>query len=153
MDHSQFEIWMKERKLFKLFFDGVSKGNLGVARGGGIIISLEGNNEYEHYWNIGIDTNNMAEAYGLWKGIKKLESLVVEEPIVIGDSRLIIQAMDGTSHGKSLILTKLIKIIQTISRTFRHLEFAHILRELNTKADQAANKAINLQTNDLYANY
>ena len=39
-DHSQMEIWMKERKLFKLFFDGASKGNLGVA-GGGIIISPE----------------------------------------------------------------------------------------------------------------
>ena len=61
--------------------------------------------------------------------------------------------MNGTSQGKNLRLSILIKRIQTISRTFRHLEFAHILRESNIKADQEANEAINLQTNELYANY
>ena len=65
MDHSYFEIWMKERKLFKIFFDEASKGNPGIARGGGVVIYPEGNNEHEYCWNIGIDTNNMAEAYGI----------------------------------------------------------------------------------------
>ena len=27
MDKSQFENWLRERKIFKLFFDGASKGN------------------------------------------------------------------------------------------------------------------------------
>ena len=69
---------MKERKLIKLFFDGASKGNPGVAGWGGIIISPKGNNEYEYYLNIVIDTNNMAEAYGLWQGLKQLETLGVD---------------------------------------------------------------------------
>ena len=43
---------MKERKLFKLFFDGALKGNPGVAGGGGVMINPEGNNELEYYWNI-----------------------------------------------------------------------------------------------------
>ena len=73
-----------------------------------------------------------------------MENLGVEEAIVIGDSRLIIQAMDGKIHGINLRLSILIKRIQSISRTFRHLEFYHILRELNAKADQATNKATNL---------
>ena len=67
MDHSQFEIWMKERKLFKLFFDGASKGNLGVSEGGGVIIFPEENIECQYYWNIVIDAKNVVEAYGLWK--------------------------------------------------------------------------------------
>ena len=29
----------------------------------------------------------MAEAYGLWKGLKKLKSMGVDEAIVLGDSR------------------------------------------------------------------
>ena len=33
-DKSQFENWMKERKIFKLFSDGASKGNPGMAGGG-----------------------------------------------------------------------------------------------------------------------
>ena len=65
MDQSQFEIWMKERKIFKLFFDGSSKGNSGAAGEGEVVICCEGNIETEYYWNIGNDTNNMAEAYGL----------------------------------------------------------------------------------------
>ena len=35
LDKSQFGNWMKERKMFKLFFDGASKGNLGMAGSGG----------------------------------------------------------------------------------------------------------------------
>ena len=41
-DKSQFENWLKERKIFKLFFYGASKGNPMMAGGGGVIIFLEG---------------------------------------------------------------------------------------------------------------
>ena len=57
---------MNERKLFKLFFDGALKGNPRVAGRGGVINFPKGNIEFEYYWNIGIDKNNMAKAYGLW---------------------------------------------------------------------------------------
>ena len=70
MDHSQFEIWMKQRKLFKLFFDGASKENPWVSGGGRVIIFLKGNTKSEYYCNTGIDTNNMAEAYGIWQGLR-----------------------------------------------------------------------------------
>ena len=65
MDKSQFENWLRERNIFKLFFDGASKGNPGRAGGGGVVIYLDGKVEIEYYWNIGYDSNNMAEAYGL----------------------------------------------------------------------------------------
>ena len=42
LDKSQFGNWLKERKTFKLFFDGASKRNPGVVGGGGIIICPEG---------------------------------------------------------------------------------------------------------------
>ena len=62
MDPTLFEISMKERKIFKILFDEASKGNLGATRGGDVILCLKGNIETEYYWNIGNDTNNMAEA-------------------------------------------------------------------------------------------
>ena len=73
IDKSQFENWLKERKIFKLFFDGVSKGNLGRVGGGGVIMCSEGKIDLEYYWNIGRDSNSMAEAYGLWQGLKQLK--------------------------------------------------------------------------------
>ena len=70
LDKSQFGNWMKERKIFKLFFECASKGNPGMVGGGGVIICPEGKIEVVYFWNIGIDSNNMAEAYGMWQGIK-----------------------------------------------------------------------------------
>ena len=49
MDKSQFENWLRERKNFKLFFDGASKGNPGWAGGGGIIQDLGGKAKIEYY--------------------------------------------------------------------------------------------------------
>ena len=90
LDKSQFENWMKERKIFKLFFDCASKRNPGMAGGGGVIICPKGKIEMEYYWNIGTDSNNVVESYGLWQGIKQLKEKGVDEAIVFGDSRLII---------------------------------------------------------------
>ena len=78
-----------------MFFDGASKGNPGKAGGGGVVINPRGKVEIEYSWNIGHDSNNMAEAYGLWQGLKLVQKEGVDEVMVIGDSRLIIQAMNG----------------------------------------------------------
>ena len=48
MDNSQFEDWLKERKICKLFFDGASKGNPGKVSGGGVIINPDGNVKLEY---------------------------------------------------------------------------------------------------------
>ena len=82
----------------------------------------------------------MAEAYGLWQGLKQLEAKGIYEAIVFGYSRLIIQAMNGASQCQNLRLDILVKIIFSISKYFQHLEFFHILRELNSKAYQANNR-------------
>ena len=90
MDNSQFGIWLKERKIFKLFFDGASKGNPGKAGGGGVITNADGEVVVEYSWNIGYETNNIAEAYGLWQGLKQLLVKKVEEVLVFGDFEIII---------------------------------------------------------------
>ena len=68
-----------------------------MAGRGGFIICSEGKIEVEYFWNIGTKSNNMAEVYGLWQGIKQLKEKGVEEATVYGDSRVIIQEMNGVN--------------------------------------------------------
>ena len=152
MDKSQFKNWLRERKIFKLFFDGASKGNPDKAGGGGIIMEPGGETEIEYYWNIGYNSNNMAEAYELWQGLKLLKKKVVEEVLVFGDSRFIIQALNGGRKGKNEQTTRLIRRIRTLSKMFKKIHFFHILRELNEEADLVANKSIAVGPNELIVN-
>ena len=94
----------------------------------------------------------MAEAYGLWQGLKQLEARGIEEAIMFGDSRIIIQAINGENQGHRLRLVRMIEIMISLSKIFMHLEFSDILRKLNDKADLAANKAIALHQNELCVN-
>ena len=76
----------------------------------------------------------------------------IEEANVFGDSRLLIQALSGASQSRILRLTRIIKGIKAFSKSFRRLEFFHVLRELNDGADKAANKSMDLNKNELSVN-
>ena len=49
LDKSQLENWLRDRKIFKLFFYGASKGNPGRAGGGGVVINPVEKLEIEYY--------------------------------------------------------------------------------------------------------
>ena len=152
MDNSQFENWLKERKFFKLFFDGACKGNPGKAGGGGVIINPDGKVKVDYCWNIGYETNNMAEAYGLWQGLKQRLVKGVDEVMVFGDSRVIIQAMNGGRRCDTIRTARLIRRIRSKTKLPRKVYFFHIFRGLNVLADTAANKFIAGGLNDLIVN-
>ena len=94
----------------------------------------------------------MAESYGLWQGLKQLQKKGVEEVMVFGDSRLIIQVLNRGRKGKNERTIKLIKRIKSKAKTFRKVKFFHILRELNVLADIVANKSIAVGFNELIVN-
>ena len=55
--------------IFKMNFDGASKGNPGPAGFGGIFRNSQGDSLAIYYGSIGWDTNNSAELEGLWQGL------------------------------------------------------------------------------------
>ena len=130
---------------------GLPKGTRGK-RGGGVIIDLNGKVEIDYSWNIGNDSNNMAEAYGLWQGLKQLQKKGVEEVMVFGDSRVIFQALNGGRRGKNGIIARLINRIRSKVKAFKKIIFYHILRGLNVLADLAANSSIAAGLHDLNVN-
>ena len=94
----------------------------------------------------------MAEAYGRWQGLKQMQKKGVEEVMVIGDSRLIMQALNGGRRGKNDRTERIINRIKSMAKRFRKIEFFHVLRELNGLADIAANKSIVVDCYDLIVN-
>ena len=94
----------------------------------------------------------MVEAYGLWQGLKQVHQIGATDVVVIGDSRLLIQAMRGGRRAKSERMERLLQRIRYMAKRFRKIEFFHVLRELNIRADRAANKFIDLGCFDLNVN-
>ena len=94
----------------------------------------------------------MAEAYGLWKGLKLLRKNGVDEVLVFGDSMLLIQVLNGGRKGKNERNVRLINRIRFKAKLFKSIKFYHILRELNVLADLAANKYIVVGLNELIVN-
>jgi len=130
MDSTPFDIWRKERRLFKLFFNGASKDNPGAAGGGGVIINLEEHKEITYSWSIDFGTNNQAEAYGSLQGLKQIQTLKVNKALIFGDSMLIIQAMIVPTQISDPKLVRILQRIKLLSYSFRSLQYFHILREL-----------------------
>ena len=106
----------------------------------------------EYSWNIGYDSNNMAEAYGLWQGLIQLKEKGVGEAIVFGDSRLIIQALNEGNRGKNDRIARMIKRIRSMVKSFGKINIFHILRNLNALADVAANKSMAVGLHELVIN-
>ena len=94
----------------------------------------------------------MAEAYGLWQGLKQLLIKGVDEVMVFGDSKVIIQVMNGGRKCDNVRTTILIRRIRSKTKLLRKVYFFHILRGLNTLADTAANKSIAAVLNELIVN-
>jgi len=130
MDSTPFDIWRKERRLFKLFFNGASKDNPGAAGGGGVIINLEEHKEITCSWSIDFGTNNQAEAYGSLQGLKQIQTLKVNKALIFGDSMLIIQAMIVPTQISDPKLVRILQRIKLLSYSFRSLQYFHILQEL-----------------------
>ena len=72
--------------------------------------------------------------------------------MVFGDSRVIIQALNGSRRGKNGKTMRLINRIRSKVKTFNMIKFYHILRGLNVLADLAANKSIAAGLHDLIVN-
>ena len=128
---------------YKLFFDGCSKGNPGLAGAGAVIYK---NNQ--EIWAESIfvgekKTNNYAEYSGLILGLIKAIELNIHSLIVIGDSQLIINHMTGKYQCKSSNLLSLYETAKNLEKKIDKIEYKHVLRNLNKRADELSNLGLN----------
>ena len=135
-----------------LFFDGASKGNPGPSGGGGVILSPSGSTRSSYAWGLGVESNNFAEFYAPWQGLKQAIRLSIRKIYVFGDSRIAVQAICTKSRPTSLPMKRIFQKILILAGKFHSISFFHILRHLNSTADLEANHATLLSKGSIIEN-
>ena len=126
-----------------LFTDGGSRGNPGQAAIGLIIEDpTKGEVIREHCERIGIETNNIAEYRALVEGLKIAKRFHPNRLICHLDSELIVKQLSGEYKVKMPTLKPLFDEINELSQSFGDIQFIHIPRSDNYRADALVNKAL-----------
>lgn len=123
--------------------DGGSRGNPGPSGIGVVIIDADTHDVYEeHAMYIGVGTNNRAEYEAVLLGLKRAQVLGATDVEVVADSELLIKQARGEYRVKNAGLQPLFAELKRLERAIGHVQYRHVLRAQNTRADALANQAM-----------
>jgi ribonuclease HI len=126
---------------YTLNFDGCSKGNPGYA-GIGIVIYKNGEEIHSASKFIGIKTNNQSEYAAVIFGLEEALRLNISQISILGDSLLVINQINGIYKVKTEHLLELYRTAIELKGRFQYIEFNHVLRDQNKRADKLSNIAL-----------
>ncbi len=127
-----------------MYSDGGSRGNPGPAALGVYIETLD--KSFGEY--LGIKTNNEAEYAAIVAGLKKIKSLIGKEKAKKAsiecrmDSELACKQLNHVYKIENERLQPLFFQVWNLMLDFSSVEFVHVRREFNTRADAEANRAM-----------
>jgi ribonuclease HI len=127
---------------YKMNFDGCSKNNPGLAGAGAVIYHFDKEIWGDSFFVGEIFTNNHAEYAGLILGLQQAKFLGIKNLKVEGDSLLVINQIKGLYKCKSLNLIDLYNKVKELELHFDYIEYYHVLRNNNKRADELSNIAI-----------
>ena len=127
---------------YVLFFDGCSKNNPGPSGAGAVLY----HNGVE-IWSTAVfvghkETNNVAEYTGMIVGIKRAAEMGIRRLVVKGDSNLVVQQMNGKFRVNADHIKPLHATAKNIIRNFDSIQFVHVYRHLNKRADELSNMGL-----------
>ena len=131
----------------KIHTDGASRGNPGPASIG-VVIELPNGEIKTYHQTLGIATNNYAEYQAIIVALEKTKSLVGKTNTkkysieLYLDSELAQKQLTGIYELKDEAIQKAFIKIWNLRIKFDSVDFIHIRRELNKKADALANQAL-----------
>jgi ribonuclease HI len=140
--------------MYILFFDGCSKGNPGKAGAGAVLYLKKGQGqsqsqvqEFTEIWShaefVGEkQTNNYAEYMGLILGLAEANRKCLPNLLVKGDSLLVIKQMRGEYQVHAPHLRPLYQRACDLVKTIASIQFQHVYRTENKRADALANLAV-----------
>lgn len=124
-----------------LFSDGGARGNPGPA---GCGWSLQKNGKEIGFGKrfLGVSTNNIAEYTALIEGMKMALEQGETHLVCHLDSELAVRQIRGEYKVKNEGLKPLFLQVKSLLPYFFHIEFKHVFREQNKRADALANMAM-----------
>jgi len=132
---------------YVLYFDGCSKGNPGPA-GIGHVIFKNGVEHWTAYKYIGDKrTNNEAEYCALILGLQSAIDLGIKSLSVCGDSLLVVNQINKIYKVKNPKLAKLYDEVVKLKTHFDYIDFNHVYRKDNKRADQLSNLGLECSNN------
>lgn len=127
---------------FSLHFDGCSKGNPGIA-GIGAVIYKNGIEVWSSCKYIGNNkTNNEAEYSALIFGLEAAIEQNIKNLSVCGDSLLVINQVNKIYKVKHPKLFDLYEKVIYLNKQFDYINFKHVYRADNKRADKLSNIAL-----------
>jgi len=124
-----------------VYFDGASRGNPGPGGVGWCLVTADGI-VAEGGERIGTVTNNQAEYAALIRALEAADEYGFDEIDVRGDSQLIVKQVRGEWDANDPELReKRVRVRELLTR-FDRWSLAHVPREINERADDLANEAL-----------
>ncbi|SEP97422.1 ribonuclease HI [Natrinema salaciae] len=124
-----------------LYFDGGSRGNPGPAGIGWVIVTGDGI-VAEGGETIGRATNNQAEYEALITVLEAANDYDYDEVHVRGDSELIVKQVRGEYDTNDPELREKRVTVHELLQSFDEWTLEHVPREVNSRADELANEAL-----------
>ena len=135
--------------VFKLNFDGASRGNPGAAGYGGLCRDSQGRVIFIFMGTIGRDTNNSAELEGTLQVLICLVRRNSFSMIIEGDSSIMVQMARRLAYGQvsrqvstSWRLDSCLDALRGLLHVHSVVSFCHVGRDTNKAADLLANAGV-----------
>jgi ribonuclease HI len=118
-------------------FDGGSSGNPGPSGSGSVLYEDDVEIWCDSHYVGDRETNNTAEYMGIIRGLKHVVEMGnIDNLIVKGDSLLVIKQMKGEYKVNTPHIKVLNSVARELANKIQKIEFIHIPRNLNKRADE-----------------
>ena len=127
-----------------IYADGGSRGNPGVAGSGIVIYAADGSTILDEIaYVVGKkSTNNVAEYYGLLRGVERAAGLGATEVEFYMDSKLVVEQINGRWKIKHPDMQKLALEAKKVINSFDSFSLDWVARAKNSVADKLSNDAM-----------
>ena len=124
-----------------VYCDGASRGNPGPAAVGWVLVTGDGIVE-EDGRELGTATNNRAEYEALVAALERARAFGFDEAEIRSDSQLVVKQVTGVWNVEDPALRECRVRVREILSAFDEWSLTHVPREVNERADELANEAL-----------